>query len=111
MLVQIVEVGQGDGRTPLRDYLALRRELKLYDPALAARSEIVVLNKIDLPASRKKLPALKKTFARRGLRLFGISAVTGEGIAEVLEAAWAALVTARQQVSETRSNGAISDLH
>jgi GTP-binding protein len=111
VLVHIVEVGQADGRTPLRDYLTLRRELELYDPALAARVEIVVLNKIDLPSSRKKLPTLKKTFERRGLRLLGISAVTGEGISEVLEAAWGALVTARQHVAEAGQNPTTPDSH
>jgi GTP-binding protein len=95
----------------LRDYLTLRRELELYDPALAARVEIVVLNKIDLPSSRKKLPTLKKTFERRGLRLLGISAVTGEGISEVLEAAWGALVTARQHVAEAGQNPTTPDSH
>jgi GTP-binding protein len=53
------------GRTPLRDYLAIRKELALYDPDLAARPEIVVLNKLDLPDTRKKLAALSSTFARR----------------------------------------------
>jgi GTP-binding protein len=95
VLIHIVELAQLPGRTPLRDYLALRRELELYDAKMAARAEIVVLNKIDLPTTRKRLPALKKLFAKRGLRLYGISAVTGEGLAQVLEAAWKDLVKAR----------------
>jgi GTPase len=96
VLIHIVEVGQIPGRTPLRDYLALRRELELYDVKMAARAEIVVLNKVDLPATRKKLAALKTLFSRRGLKIYGISAVTGEGLPEVLEVAWKALVKARQ---------------
>ncbi|HEY5283950.1 MAG TPA: GTPase ObgE [Polyangia bacterium] len=99
VLVHILEVGQIPGRTPLRDYLALRRELTLYDPKMAARSEILVLNKVDLPATRKRLPALKRVFERRGLRLYGISAATGEGLPQVLEAAWTALVKARKESS------------
>ena len=97
VLVHILELGQIPGRTPLHDYLALRRELELYDPKLAGRAEIVVLNKLDLPATRKRLPALKKLFARRGLGLHGISAATGEGLGQVLEAAWKALAKARQE--------------
>jgi GTP-binding protein len=96
VLIHIVELAQLPGRTPLRDYLALRRELELYDVKMAARAEIVVLNKVDLPTTRKRLPALKKLFAKRGLRLYGISAVTGEGLAQVLEAAWKELVKARE---------------
>jgi GTP-binding protein len=94
-LVHLLEVNPVPGRTPLRDYLALRRELDLYDPDLAARAEVVVVNKLDLPATRKKLPALKQLFARRGLPLLGVSAATGEGIPALLAALWTALQGAR----------------
>ncbi len=99
VLVHILELSSVPGRTPLRDYLALRRELALYDAKMAARDEIVVLNKVDLPATRKRLPTIKKLFSRRGLKLHGISAATGEGLPEVLEAAWKALAKARQKQS------------
>jgi GTP-binding protein len=42
------------GRTPLRDYETMNKELALYDAALAARPQLVVLNKIDLPEVRKR---------------------------------------------------------
>jgi GTP-binding protein len=97
VLVHLLEVSPEPGRTPLRDYLAIRKELKLYDPDLAARPEIVVLNKLDLPDSRKKLATLRKTFARRKIELHAISAATGEGLTPLLEAAWAKLaVTPRE---------------
>jgi GTP-binding protein len=95
VLVHLLELNSVPGRTPLRDYQTLRRELGLYDPALAGRSEVVVLNKMDLPATRKKLPALQRLFARRGLRLLGVSAATGEGLAGLLAAMWTALEQAR----------------
>jgi GTP-binding protein len=91
VLVHLLEVSLEPGRTPLRDYLAIRKELALYDPELAARPEIVVLNKLDLPDTRKKLATLRRTFARRKIDLHAISAATGEGLSPVLEAAWAAL--------------------
>ena len=95
VLVHLLELSSVPGRTPLRDYQPLRRELGLHDPALAGRSEVVVLNKMDLPATRKKLPALQRLFARRGLRLLGVSAATGEGLAGLLAAMWTALEQAR----------------
>jgi GTP-binding protein len=88
VLVHLIEVSPAPGRTPLRDYLTLRRELELYDPGLAGRPELVALNKIDLPDTRKRLASLRKIFARRSLELHGVSAVTGEGVPELLEAAW-----------------------
>lgn len=97
VLVHLLEVSATPGRTPLRDYLALRKELALYDPAMAERPEIVALNKIDLPDTKRKLTTLRRTFARRGLELHGVSAVTGEGVPELLEAAWKRLAEARDQ--------------
>jgi GTP-binding protein len=79
------------GRTPLRDYEAMNRELALYDADLAARPQLVVLNKIDLPEVRKKWKQMARPFARRGIALAAISAATGEGTAELLESIWRAL--------------------
>jgi GTP-binding protein len=79
------------GRTPLRDYEAMNRELALYDPELAARPQIVVLNKIDIPDVKRRVASLSRSFARRGIKLAAISAATGEGTAELLESVWRAL--------------------
>ena len=101
VLIHLLEVSPAPGRTPLRDYLALRRELELYDPALAARTEIVAINKIDLPQTQKRLPAIERLFARRKIKLHRVSAATGQGVVPVLEAAFAGLVTARNAEQET----------
>ncbi|HEY7372352.1 MAG TPA: GTPase ObgE, partial [Polyangia bacterium] len=79
------------GRTPLRDYEAMNRELALYDADLAARPQLVVLNKIDLPDVRKRWKQIARPFARRGVAVAAISAATGEGTAELLESIWRAL--------------------
>ena len=80
-----------DGRSPLTDYEAMNRELALYDPELAARPQIVVLNKIDIPEVRRRKTQLARAFAKRGVTLLAISAATGEGTAELLESVWRAL--------------------
>jgi GTP-binding protein len=90
LLVHLLDA-TATGRTPLRDYEAMNRELALYDPALAARPQIVVLNKIDLPDVRKRAKQIAGPFARRGIELHAISAATGQGTAELLEAIWRAL--------------------
>jgi GTPase len=81
----------GTSRTPLRDFDAMNRELALYDAALAARPQIVVLNKIDLPDVRRRAKQLARSFARRGVVLHAISAATGEGTDTLLEAIWKGL--------------------
>ena len=102
VLVHLLELSEIPGRTPLHDYQILRRELGLYDPALAGRTEVVVLNKLDLPETRKKFPALQRSFARRGLPLLGVSAATGEGIGPLHAAIWSALKQARAAEVATR---------
>lgn len=91
VLVHLLEVSVVPGRTPMSDYDAINRELGLFDAALAARPQLVVLNKIDDPETRSQLPDLKRAFARRKIPLLATSTVTGEGVAEVLEAAWRVL--------------------
>jgi GTP-binding protein len=90
LLVHLLDAS-ASGRTPLRDYEAMNRELALYDPALAARPQLVVLNKIDLPDVRKRRKQIAGLFARRGIAVHAISAATGEGTAELLESIWRAL--------------------
>jgi GTP-binding protein len=101
VLIHLLDATVGSGRTPLRDYEAINRELRLYDPALAARPQIVAVNKIDLPDVRRRLKQIAAPFKRRGLELFAVSAVTGEGVPELLEAAWRILAAARKTEGKT----------
>ncbi|HVU50242.1 MAG TPA: GTPase ObgE [Polyangia bacterium] len=96
VLVHLLDATAGPDRAPLRDFDAINRELALFDPALAERPQIVVLNKLDLPdaeAARRKLTA---SFARRKIRLLAISAATGEGVPALLEEVWKVLAAARR---------------
>jgi GTP-binding protein len=86
----------GPGRTPLRDYEAINRELAFFDPVLAQRPQVVVLNKIDLPEVRRRRRQIAAPFERRGIPLLTMSAVTGEGVNDVLEAAWKVLESERR---------------
>jgi len=99
LLVHLLDPSDSEGteRTPLRDFEATNRELALYDPELAARPQIVVVNKIDLPDVRRRLTALKRPFARRKIAVHAISAATGEGIPALLEAIWKALPVRSEQ--------------
>ncbi len=91
LLVHLIEISPAPDRTPARDYETLRKELALYDSKMAERPEIVVLTKIDLPQTRKQLPKMRQAFAKRGLPLLAVSAVTGEGIPDLLEVVWKAI--------------------
>jgi len=61
----------------------VNEELRLFDPVLAEKPQIVVANKIDLPEARAKLSCLQKELASSGFPFCAISAVTGEGLREL----------------------------
>ena len=105
VLIHLLEVSLVPGRTPLKDYETLNRELALYDPELAARPQIVVLNKMDLPEVQRRFKQLVAPFKRRGIELMGISAATGAGLNEVLEAAWREIVRARSTSQKVLPEG------
>lgn len=94
VLIHLLEVAYEPGRDPLRDYDVLNEELRRYDAELAQRPQLVTLGKLDLPETRESLPTLQQSFAARGIRLWAISAATGEGVAELMNEAFR-LVRAR----------------
>ena len=81
-------------RDLLSEYEVIRRELAAYDAALAARRELVFLDKIDLLADRAPFEALAKQLALRGCAVLLGSGATGEGVAELVRAMALALAEA-----------------
>ncbi len=81
---------------------AVREELARYDPELLRRPSLAVVSKIDLEEVRVRVGALRRTFARRNMRFYAVSSVSGEGCAELV-AAIAEHVAGRTQ---TRADGA-----
>ena len=61
-------------------------ELEAYNPEIASRPQVIAANKIDAVYSEGEDPIarLKAEFEPKGIRVFPISGVTGEGISELL---------------------------
>ncbi|ANA41355.1 GTPase ObgE [Geobacter anodireducens] len=85
VLLHVLDLSWMPDRDPVREYEALNRELALFSPELADKRQIVVVNKMDLPAVRENLPAVLPWFRERGLAVFPLSAATGEGIPPLLD--------------------------
>lgn len=64
----------------LKDYEAIRNELKNYGGNLAEKKEIVAINKIDITEVKEALGDIKKVFKSKEIDVLAISAVTGEGM-------------------------------
>jgi GTPase len=83
-LLHLVTVDAGEGRDPLKDFDAINAELAKFDPKLAARPQVVVMAKADLPEVRETWTKAKRRFSKRGIELKLVSAATGEGVRDLL---------------------------
>jgi len=88
VLVHLVDISSTTGRDPAEDLDTLRRELELFDAALAAKPQIVAANKIDALDDESRMTTLEARAKTLGLPFFKISAVSGAGVPELLEAMW-----------------------
>jgi len=88
-LLHLLSADGSDGRDPLADFDTINAELRAFDPALAERPQVVAVGKADLPDARAAWEKARPQFAARGVDLKLLSAVTGEGVREVLGALYA----------------------
>ena len=72
-------------RDPLAEYEVVCRELALFSAELAAKEQVVVITKTDLPQTREHLAEITAWFEGRGIKVFAISSATGDGIPELLD--------------------------
>ncbi|MGH9857400.1 MAG: GTPase, partial [Acidobacteriota bacterium] len=83
MLLHLVDVSPNE-ESPVRRYQMLRKELAEYGRGLSKMPQIVVATKIDR-ADPGALSELREYASRRSLELIEISAVTAEGVPELLQ--------------------------
>ncbi len=84
LFLHMIDLSPDTGREPAEDYEVVTRELDAFNPELAARTQVVVLNKIDITEAGEKAGELLKFFEDKGIKVFKISAVTGEGVDELV---------------------------
>jgi GTP-binding protein len=96
VLLHLVDVSGASGRDPVHDFDTLLRELELYNRTLIDKPQLVVANKIDALDDPERADALESRARALGLPFFRISAVTGEGVPSLLEAAWPHIAEARE---------------
>jgi GTP-binding protein len=59
-------------------------EIRQYDPAMAERPRILVVNKLDVTGVRQRREEMAQALEDAGLPVYFISAATGEGVSELL---------------------------
>ncbi len=89
LLVHLLELEPADGSDPVRNYHTIRQELAGYSDELARKPQIICLSKMDLlPGEHDTQTAIDLIRQELNLPVLAISAASGQGIPELLEACW-----------------------
>lgn len=80
-----VHLLDGTRPDPLQDMDVINGELAQFRADLAAKPQVVAVNKIDLPDAAQRTGELKELLTARHIEPFFISAVTGQGVGPLLE--------------------------
>ena len=88
VIIHIVDAAGTEGRDPINDIYTINKELEAYNPEIAARPQIIAANKMDAvytPEGEESiLDKIKKEFEPQGISVFPVSAVSGQGLKELL---------------------------
>ena len=85
MLVHVIDASGTEGRDPIEDFKKINAELKEYSKTLASLPQIIALNKCDVYGAEENVKAFRKKYCRR-YKIFPITAVSGEGTKQLVEA-------------------------
>lgn len=84
LLLHVLDLDPQTGRDPLDDFDVINDELRRYSADLAARPQIVVANKMDLPETAERRRRVEEFCARTSRPLFAVSAATGTGLRDLV---------------------------
>ncbi|MDR3153549.1 MAG: GTPase ObgE [Deltaproteobacteria bacterium] len=98
-LVHLLDPTRLDPENPLRDYEAIRGEIRRHDPSMLEKPALLALGKMDLPEGPAALEALRRSHP--GLRVLPFSSVTGEGLDSLRYAVWEEVKRLREREAAT----------
>lgn len=83
VIVHVIDMASIEGREPYDDYLKINQELEAYDANLSKRPQLIAANKMDMPGATENLERFKEQLGE-GLPIYEISALTREGLRDIL---------------------------
>ena len=88
VMIHLVDAASTEGRDPVEDVYKINAELAAYNADLEKRPQVIAANKVDAiyeeEGVQDPVQRLKEEFEPKGIRVFAISAVSGQGIRELL---------------------------
>ncbi|WP_342552512.1 GTPase ObgE [Paenibacillus sp. FSL R7-0652] len=86
VIIHVVDMSGSEGRDPFEDWQKINDELRLYNPVLAERPQVVAANKMDMPDSEANLEQFLQQVreVKSDIEVMPISSLTRQGIQELL---------------------------
>ena len=86
VMIHIVDAASVEGRDPIEDIKTINQELNAYHPDLLKKPQVIAANKIDAIYDKKDdiIDKLAVEFEESGIKVFPISAVSGQGLKQLL---------------------------
>ncbi|MCM3637298.1 GTPase ObgE [Sporosarcina luteola] len=84
VIIHVVDMSGMEGRDPYDDFITINEELEKYNLRLMERPQIIVANKMDMPEAEENLKLFKEKLNDEEARVFPISAITREGLDQLL---------------------------
>lgn len=88
VMIHVVDAASTEGRDPIDDIYKINNELKTYNADIANRPQVIAANKVDSiyveEGQEDPVQRLRDEFEPQGVKVFPISAVTGQGVKELL---------------------------
>ena len=88
LLVHLIDVSGYTDRDPIHDFDSINDELRLHSEKLAELPQLVALNKADMPEAEEIISRLRPKLEERGLEVFVISAIAGQGLQPLVYRVW-----------------------
>ena len=85
LLLHVIDVSGSEGRNPVDDFYKINAELAKYSEKLSKRKQIIVANKIDIMQDENLYRELEKIAKENNMEIFKVSAVTKQGISELIK--------------------------
>jgi GTP-binding protein len=87
VIIHIVDAAGTEGRDPVQDIYAINKELEAYNEDISKRPQVIAANKLDVLSEEEAnaaVEAVKAEFEPKGIKVYPISAVSGQGVKELL---------------------------
>lgn len=84
LLLHMVDCARPYTGDPVSDFEVISEELRLYNERLSKLPQVIAANKCDLPEFWPNFERAKAEWERRGYKVFPISALTGQGLKELV---------------------------